>query len=112
MYVYVGLDRVISNTLLEQFHIQARRPVMLSSSVLVENIPRERCNRDWLDMYFTNRSKSGIECYRKIDILGSQKVVIHLENQYGKKWFCLYVCYYDTLRYGDNSQTKSFFTGR
>jgi len=76
----------ISNTPLEQqFHVQARRTVILANSVLVENVPTERCNRDWLDMYFTNRSKSGIESYRGIDILSCQKVVIHLDNQNGKK---------------------------
>ena len=74
-----------STPLGQQSYIEARRPVILANSVLVENIPTERCNRDWLDMYFTNRSKSGIESYREIDILSCQKVVIHLENQSGKK---------------------------
>ena len=79
----LGLDGVITqilNTPLEKFHIQARRPVMLANSVLVENIPMERCSKDWLDMYFTNKSKSGIESYKEIDILSNQKVVLHLKT--------------------------------
>jgi len=54
---------------------------VLSNSVLMENVPAQRCNEEWLKMYLTNKS---ISSYKKIHILENGKIVIHLENKYGK----------------------------
>ena len=77
-------------------HIQARRPVVLATSVLLENIPTQKCNKDWLDMYLTNKSASGIESYKEIQVIENGRVIVHLENKDGKNLVILsnyiYVC--------------------
>jgi len=86
--LFLGLDDLItkisSTPLNKEVHIQARHPVLLPNSVLIENIPMSRCTEDWLEMYFTNRNKSGIESYKGMQILENGKVVVHLESKDGK----------------------------
>jgi len=79
-----------STPLGDKVHIQARRPVSLANSVLLQNIPIQRCNEDWLEMYFTNKNKSGIESYKEIEVVDYGTAVIHLNNKAGKIHNCIH----------------------
>ena len=81
-----GLDdlipRIIS-TPYESAVLQARRPSVLTSSILIENLPTQKCDKELLDVYFTNKKKSGIDSYKKIEILDENKAIVHLESEDG-----------------------------
>ena len=88
----IGLDDVtakISSTPLMDKRIQARRPVVLLCSVLLENVSSQKCTKDWLDLYLTNRSISGIESYKEIQILENRRVIVHLNNKNGNNFVLL-----------------------
>jgi len=68
----------------DKVYLQARRSVVLSNSVLMENVPAQRCNEKWLKVYLDNKSKSGISSYKKIQIFDNGKIAIHLESKDGK----------------------------
>ena len=36
-----------------------------------------------LDIYFTNKKKSGIEAYKEIEILDDSRVIVHFDTQDG-----------------------------
>ena len=36
-----------------------------------------------LDVYFTNKKRSGIDSYKKIEILDDNRVIVHLESKDG-----------------------------
>ena len=81
----IGLDDVIlkiSKTPYENVIFQARRPLVLTS-ILIDNLPPQKCNKEQLDVYFTNKKKSGIESYKKIEILDDKRAIVHLESKYG-----------------------------
>ena len=81
----IGLNDVIlkiSKTPYENVIFQARRPLVLTS-ILIDNLPEQKCNKEQLDVYFTNKKKSGIESYKKIEILDDKRAIVHLESKYG-----------------------------
>ena len=85
-FTMIGLDDVlqeISNTPFEGNVIQARRPLVLTSSILIDNLPTQKCNKHMLDVYFTNRKKSGIDSYKEIEILDDNRAIVHLESKDG-----------------------------
>ena len=41
-------------------------------------------NKGMLDVYFTNKKKSGIEVYKELEILDDNRAIVHLESQDGK----------------------------
>jgi len=73
-----------STPLGDKIQIQARRPISFTNSVLIQSIPVQRCNEDWLEMYFTNKNKSGIESYKEIEVIDHGMAIIHLNNKDGK----------------------------
>ena len=82
----IGLDDVIqkiSSTSFEGNVIQARRPLVLTNSILIENLPTQKCNKHMLDVYFTNKKKLGIDSYKKIEILDDNRAIVHLESKDG-----------------------------
>ena len=86
IYWYIGLDDVIdkiSNAPYEGNTIRARRPQISTNSILVENLPPKMYDKEMLDVYFTNKKKSGIEAYKEIEILDDNKAIVHLESQEG-----------------------------
>jgi len=113
---YLGLDDLIlqiSSTPLIDKVLTARRPVILTNSVLIENISSLKCDEDLLELYFSNRRKSGISSFKELQILDNGKVIIHLDNKDGKiesniKQYVLFCL----LRHGDTSQSKPFFSGK
>ena len=74
----------MNSTPLGEDHVQARRPASLANSVLIQNIPTQRCTEDWLEMYFTNKNKSGIESYKEIEVVDHGTAIVHLNNKDGK----------------------------
>ena len=80
-----GLDLIprIISTPYEASFLQARRPSVLTSSILIDNIPTQKCNKELLDVYFTNKKKSGIDSYKKIEILDEKRAIVHLESEDG-----------------------------
>lgn len=95
----IGLDDIIqeiSNTPYEGIIFQARRPLILTNSILIDNLPMEKCTKNQLDVYFTNKKKSGIDSYKGIEILDDKRAIVHLENKDGKHqiWYlCGYLFY-------------------
>ena len=84
--IIIGLDDVIlkiSSNPYENDVLQARRLLVFTNSILIENLPVQRCNKEMLDMYFTNKKRSGIDSYNKIEILDDNKAIVHLESKNG-----------------------------
>lgn len=82
----IGLDDVIqkiSSTPFDGNVIQARRPLVLTNSILIDNLPIQKCNKELLDVYFTNKKKSGIDSYKEIEILDNNRAIVHLESKEG-----------------------------
>lgn len=82
-----GLDDLISKIISSPYEgtvLQARRPLILTSSILVDNLPPQKCNKELLDVYFTNKKKSGIDSYKQIEILDENRAIVHLESEDGK----------------------------
>ena len=83
----IGLDDIIqeiSKNPYEDIVFQARRPLIFTNSILIDNLPTEKCNKDLLDVYFTNKKKSGIDSYKGIEILDDKRAIVHLENKDGE----------------------------
>ena len=81
-----GLDDVVPkiiNTPYEGVVLHARRPLVLTSSILIDNLPARKCNTELLDVYFTNKKRSGIDSYKEIEILDEKRAIIHLESEDG-----------------------------
>ena len=81
-----GLDDLISRIISSPYKgavLQARRPSVLTSSILIENLPTLKCNKELLDVYFTSKKKSGIDSYKKIEILDEKRAIVHLESEDG-----------------------------
>lgn len=90
----LGLDDLmttISSTPLIDQPIKASRPMVLSTSVLMQNIPTRKCTKEWLDMYLTNTSISGIESYKEIQIIEDGRVIVHLNDKKGKSLVLLFM---------------------
>ena len=82
----IGLDDVVlavSSKPYGNVVLQARRPMVLTNSILIDNLPKEKCNEEILDVYFTNKKKSGIDSYKKVEILDDNKAIVHLESKNG-----------------------------
>lgn len=92
--------------LADKLYVQARRPVSYASSVLIQNIPTQRCTEDWLEMYFTNKNKSGVESYKAIEVLDHGMAIIHFNNKSGKIISFIFIqcviCHL-VCRHGDSS---------
>ena len=73
----------INTTPYEGNAIRARRPQVSTNSILVENLPPKMYDKEMLDVYFTNKKKSGIEAYKEIEILDDNRAIVHLESQEG-----------------------------
>jgi len=104
-----------STPLGDKIHIQARRPVSFANSVLIQSIPIQRCNEDWLEMYFTNKNKSGIESYKEIEVIDHGTAIIRLNNKDGKTHKFIFHFIFTIIimfRYGDNSWSKALSTRR
>ena len=43
----------------------------------------QKCNKHILDVYFTNKKRSGIDSCKKIEILDDNRAVVHLESKDG-----------------------------
>ena len=81
-----GLDDLIPRIISTPYEgavLQARRPSVLTSSILIENLPTPKCNKELLDVYFTNKKKSGIDSYKRIEILDEKRAIVHLESEDG-----------------------------
>ena len=88
-----GLDDVIQriiNTPYKGTVLQARRLSVLTSSILIDNIPTQKCNKELLDVYFTNKKQSGVNSYKKIEILDEKRAIVHLESEDGKHSYYIY----------------------
>ena len=84
--ILIGLDVIIqkiSSTPFEGNVIQARRPLVLTNSILIDNLPTQKCNKELLDVYFTNKKKSGIDSYKEIKILDDNRAIVHLKSKDG-----------------------------
>lgn len=82
----IGLDDIIlkiSKSPYENVVLQARRPLVLTNSILVDNLPTLKCNEEQLDIYFTNKRRSGIDSYKKIEILDDKRAIVHLKSKDG-----------------------------
>ena len=82
-----GLDDVIlelRNKPYKGIIFKARRPLVLTNSILIDNLPVRKCDKEILDVYFTNPKKSGIESYKKIEVLDDKRAIVQLENKDGK----------------------------
>ena len=82
----VGLDEIIQKISSTPFGgnvIYARRPLVPINSILIDNLPTQKCNKHILDVYFTNKKKSGIDSYKKIEILDDNRAIVHLESKDG-----------------------------
>ena len=82
----IGLDDVIQKISSNPFEgnvIQARRPLVLSNNIFIDNLPTPKCNKEMLDVYFTNKKRSGIDSYKEIEILDDNRAIVHLENKDG-----------------------------
>ena len=82
-----GLDDLIPkiiSSLYEGAVLQAKRPLILTSSILIDNLPPQKCNEEQLDVYFTNKKRSGIDSYKQIEILDENRAIVHLESEDGK----------------------------
>ena len=82
----IGLDDIIqkiSSTPYEGNVIQARRPLVLNNSILIDHLPTQKCTKEMLDVYFTNKKRSGIDSYKEIEILDDNRAIVHLESKDG-----------------------------
>ena len=82
-----GLDDLIPKIIsypYEGADLQARRALVLTSSILIDNLPTHKCNKELLDVYFTNKKRSGIDSYKQIEILDEKRAIVHLESEEGK----------------------------
>ena len=81
-----GLDDLIPKIISSPYEgavLQARRPLVLTSSILIDNLPTQKCNKELLDVYFTNKKRSGIDSYKQIEILDEKRAIVHLESEEG-----------------------------
>ena len=82
----IGIDDLIleiNNNPCEDIVLQATCPLVLTSSILIANLPVQMCNKELLDMYFTNKKRSGIDSYKEIEILDDNRAIVHLESKDG-----------------------------
>ena len=66
----IGIDDVIqeiNDNPYEGIVFQARRPLVLTNSILIDNIPKHKCTKEQLDVCFTNKKRSGMDSYKEID---------------------------------------------
>ena len=91
-----GLDDVIleiSKKPYEGIIFKARCALVLTNSILIDNLPALKCNKEMLDVYFTNPTKSGIESYKKIEILDDKRAIVQLKNKDGKHLYNIMLQY-------------------
>ena len=76
-----GLDDVIKKIISNPY--EGAVLMVMTSSILIDNLPTQKCNIELLDVYFTNKKRSGIDSYKEIEILDERRAIVHLESEDG-----------------------------
>ena len=56
------------------------------TSVIIKNLPPDKCDEDTLGLYFSNKRKSGVDQYKSIKILANDTAVVDLEDEQSKSF--------------------------
>ena len=64
-------------------YIKAEK-VPLCTSVIIKNIAPYKCDEDTLDLYFSNKKKSGADQYKSMKILANDTAVVDFEDELSK----------------------------
>ena len=81
------LDDVINDISKKPFtgHYIKAEKVPACTSVIIKHIPPEKCDKDSLDLYFSNKKKSGVDQYKTIEILANNTAVVDLGDEQSKQ---------------------------
>ena len=90
---HVGIDGVIAKinlTPLEGQALSASKPeivapvqLVLTNRIRIDNLPANMCNINKLCKYFSNKRKSGIDKFMRIEIKDKTTAVLHLLDSTG-----------------------------
>ena len=53
--------------------------------MIIKNLPPAKCDEDTLDLYFSNKKKSGTDQYKSIKILANDTAVVDFEDEQSKQ---------------------------
>ena len=85
----VDLDNIIDEITKKPFtkagHYIKAEKVPACTSVIIKNLPPDKCDEDTLDLYFSSKKKSGVDQYKSIKILAKDTVVVDFEDEQSKQ---------------------------
>ena len=87
IYFITDLDNIINAFSKKSFtgHYIKAEKVPACTSVIIKHIPPEKCDKDSLDLYFSNKKKSGVDQYKTIEILANDVAVVDFGDEQSKQ---------------------------
>lgn len=49
--------------------------------MIIRNLSDKKCDEDTLDLYFSNKKKSGVDQYKSIEILGNNTAIVDFGDE-------------------------------
>ena len=79
------MDDIINEISKKPFtgHYIKAEKVPACTSVIIKHIPPEKCDEDTLELYFSNKRKSGVNHYKTIKILTNDTAIVNFMNEQG-----------------------------
>ena len=78
------IDKVSRKPITKAGHYIKAEKVPACTSVIIKNIPPDKCDEETLDLYFSNVKKSGVDQYKSIEILSGNTAVVDFEDEQSK----------------------------
>ena len=78
------IDKISQKPFTKAGHYIKAEKVPACTSLIIKNIPPEKCNEDSLDLYFSNVKKSGVDQYQSIEILSEDTAVVDFGDEQSK----------------------------
>ena len=88
IFLFIDLDDIIDKVLRKPItkagHYIKAEKVPACTSVIIKNIPPDKCDKGTLGLYFSNPRMSGVHQYKSIDILSDNTAVVDLGDEQSK----------------------------
>lgn len=82
------LDDIIDKISRKQFtkagHYIKAEKVPACTSMIIKNVPPDKCDEETLDLYFCSKKKSGVDQYKSIEIIDSGTAVVDFGDEQSK----------------------------
>ena len=78
------IDKISKKPFTKAGHYITAEKVPACTSVIIKNVPPDKCDEDTLDLYFSSKKKSGVDQYKSIKILANDTAVVDFEDEQSK----------------------------